>query len=193
MNVSINKPCHENWDEMTPNQQGAFCGKCIKTVIDFSSKSINEIKEFFNTTQQQRICGRFETEQLTNLSFDNFYSKFKKFHFSKRIAFVVCFTFGAWLFGGDRVSAQTQPIKHIKGDVAYVPEKKDTTKKCIKPPTEKNMIMGKVAAPKNPSDTIKTKPIDNRNKTNHEHFKMGEVMATPTQTLKPKPKTTKKK
>ena len=193
MNVSINKPCHENWAEMTPNQQGAFCGKCIKTVIDFSSKSINEIKEFFNTTQQQRICGRFETEQLTNLSFDNFYSKFKKFHFSKRIAFIVCLTFGAWLFGGNSVSAQTQPIEHIKGDVAYVPEKKDTTKKCIKPPPEKNMIMGKVAAPKNPSNTIKTKPIDNRNKTNHEHFKMGEVMATPTQTVKPKPKTTKKK
>ena len=118
MNVSINKPCHENWAEMTPNQQGAFCGKCIKTVIDFSSKSINEIKEFFNTTQQQRICGRFETEQLTNLSFDNFYSKFKKFHFSKRIAFIVCLTFGAWLFGGNSVSAQTQPIEHIKGDVA---------------------------------------------------------------------------
>ena len=53
--------------------------------------------------------------------------------------------------------------------------------------------MGKVAAPKNPSDTIKPKPIDNRNKTNPEQFKMGEVMATPTHTVKPKPKATKKK
>ena len=69
MNVSINKPCHENWAEMTPNQQGAFCGKCIKTVIDFSSKSINEIKEFFNTTQQQRICGRFETKRNNLVGF----------------------------------------------------------------------------------------------------------------------------
>ena len=193
MTISINKPCHENWTEMTPNQQGAFCGKCVKTVVDFSTKSISEIKEFFNTNQEQKVCGRFQTEQLTSLSFDAFYSKFKGFHFSKRIAFIVCFMFGTWLFGGNNANAQTQANEHIKGDIAYVPEKKDTIKKCVKPPPEKKMIMGKVAAPKNPSDTIKPKPKNNTTKTNPEHFKMGEVMAIPTQTVKPKPKPTKNK
>ncbi len=177
MNISIKTPCHENWAEMTPNQHGAFCGKCVKTVVDFSTKSISEIKEFFNNTEEQKVCGRFETEQLSNLSFDNFYSKFNGFHFSKRIAFIICFTFGTWLFGNSSVFAQTQPVEHIKGDVAYVPEKKDTTKKCVKPPPEKNMIMGKVAAP------VK-QPVKNEN----ENYKMGEVMATPTHTIKPKAK-----
>lgn len=182
MDISIKKPCHENWAEMTPNQQGAFCGKCVKTVVDFSTKSMSEIKEFFKTTEEQKVCGRFETEQLVNLSFDNFYSKFKGFHFSKRIAFVVCFTFGAWLFGNNSVFAQTQPIEHIKGDVAYVPEKKDTTKKCVKPPPEKNITMGKVAAPVKP-------PIKKENK----NYIMGGAKAIPTQTVKPEPKVTKKK
>ena len=76
MNISIKKPCHENWNEMTPNEQGAFCGKCVKTVVDFSTKTIDEIKDFFNSTTEEKVCGRFETTQLTSLSFDDFYSKF---------------------------------------------------------------------------------------------------------------------
>ena len=84
MEISIQKPCHENWDTMTPNEQGAFCGKCVKTVVDFSHKSIEEIKEFFIGKQNEKVCGRFEKTQLTSLSFDAFYNEFKGFHFTKR-------------------------------------------------------------------------------------------------------------
>jgi hypothetical protein len=161
MTISINKPCQENWAEMTPDQQGAFCGKCLKTVVDFSTKSLSEIKEFFMATQEQKVCGRFETEQLTNLSFDHFYSRFKRFHFSKRLAIIVCFTFGTWLFESNNAFAQT-----TKGEVAYIQEKKDTTKKCVKPPPDKNMIMGKVMAPKRtPVDSVKM----------NQHYLMGEA------------------
>ena len=40
MEISIQKPCHENWDSFTPNEQGAFCGKCVKTVIDFDANPL---------------------------------------------------------------------------------------------------------------------------------------------------------
>lgn len=166
MTISINKPCQENWAEMTPDQQGAFCGKCLKTVVDFSTKSLSEIKEFFSATQEQKVCGRFETEQLTNLSFDHFYSRFKRFHFSKRLAIIVCFTFGACLFESNNAFAQTKLIEHVKGDVKYVNEGNDTTKKCVKPPQDKNMIMGKVMLPKRtPVDSVKMK----------QHYLMGEA------------------
>jgi hypothetical protein len=120
MEISIKKPCHENWDAMTPNEQGAFCGKCVKTVVDFSNKSIEEIKEyFFIGKQDEKVCGRFEKTQLASLSFDAFYNEFKGFHFTKRFAVILYFTFGMWLFNASSVHAQTQELT-IKGDVQVV-------------------------------------------------------------------------
>ena len=184
MTISINKPCQENWAEMTPDQQGAFCGKCLKTVIDFSTKSLSEIKDFFSAIQEQKVCGRFETEQLTNLSFDQFYSRFKRFHFSKRLAIIVCFTFGTWLFEINNAFAQTKLIEHVKGDVKYVNEGNDTTKKCVKPPPDKNMIMGKVMVPKRtPVDSVKM----------NQHYLMGEsAVESFNQSVKPKKARSKK-
>ena len=107
MDISIKEPCHENWSDMTPNQQGAFCGKCMKTVVDFSTKTVDEIKIFFNSINEQNMCGRFKTTQLKDLSFDDFYSRFSNFHFSKRILLIICLTFAAWLFGSNNLIAQT--------------------------------------------------------------------------------------
>ena len=166
MTISINKPCQENWAEMTPDQQGAFCGKCLKSVIDFSTKSVSEIKDFFMATHEQKVCGRFEKEQLTELNFDHFYTQFKRFHFSKRLAIIVCFIFGACLFESNNAFAQTKRIEHVKGDVKYVNQGNDTTKNCVKPPPEKNLIMGKVMLPKRtPVDSVKM----------NQHYLMGEA------------------
>ncbi|MBI3519701.1 MAG: hypothetical protein HY062_10135 [Bacteroidetes bacterium] len=187
MEISIKKPCHENWEAMTPTEQGAFCGKCVKTVIDFSSKSLDEIKQFFAGKQNEKICGRFETSQLTSLSFDAFFREFKGFNFTKRFAVILYFTFGMWLFGASSALAQTP--EHVKGDIKVdhtimggvraMPT--DTTKQCTKPnPRNTNKaVKGKVAV-------IQQKPIE-------ETVKMGEVEALPpkkeaTKSQKPKPK-----
>ncbi len=115
MEISIKKPCHENWSEMTPNEQGAFCGKCVKTVVDFSTRSLEEIRDFFAGRREEKICGRFEERQLTALSFDAFFERFKRFEFTKRFAVILFFTFGLWLFGATPLSAQSK--EPIKGDV----------------------------------------------------------------------------
>src|SRR6185312_6798590 len=47
INISIPKPCHENWDTMSVNEQGRHCGSCNKTVVDFSSYTDKELFEFF--------------------------------------------------------------------------------------------------------------------------------------------------
>jgi hypothetical protein len=61
--LSIPKPCHENWDRMTPNDQGRFCAACQKTVVDFTSMNDRELIEFFKQPQGS-VCGRLNTTQL---------------------------------------------------------------------------------------------------------------------------------
>lgn len=62
--VTIPNPCHENWNGMTAAEQGRFCGKCCKTVIDFSSKTNDEILSILKSKQSERVCGHFNTEQV---------------------------------------------------------------------------------------------------------------------------------
>jgi hypothetical protein len=61
--LSIPKPCQENWDAMTPREQGRFCGSCQKTVVDFSTMSDRQIAEFFKRPLSS-VCGRFVADQL---------------------------------------------------------------------------------------------------------------------------------
>jgi hypothetical protein len=62
--LSIPKPCHENWDAMTPVEKGRFCGSCQKQVVDFSNMSDRQVAEFFKKPSSGSVCGRFMTDQL---------------------------------------------------------------------------------------------------------------------------------
>jgi hypothetical protein len=142
MDISIKKPCHENWDNMTPNEQGAFCHKCVKNVIDFSEKTVEEIKAFFTMKKEnERVCGRFTGEQMTELSFDAWFRRFRKFSLVKKMAVVLFFTFGLSLFGSGRIFAQSL---HLKGDVAVErPVMKQGKVKAIKKDTVFNETIKK--------------------------------------------------
>jgi hypothetical protein len=63
ISITIPTPCHENWDAMTPQDTGKFCGSCQKTVIDFSNMSDRQVAEFFKKPKGA-VCGRFHTDQL---------------------------------------------------------------------------------------------------------------------------------
>lgn len=110
MEISIKEACHENWNDMSPNEQGAFCNKCVKTVIDFTDKSLEEIKSFFARRGQESTCGRFEDKQLSALSFDAFFERFRNFEFTKRFAVILFFTFGLGLFGVSTATAQSDSL-----------------------------------------------------------------------------------
>lgn len=62
--IYIPEPCHEDWSKMTPNQQGAFCKSCCKTVVDFSNKTKEEINNYLSENTDKKICGRFKTSQI---------------------------------------------------------------------------------------------------------------------------------
>jgi len=63
LNLSIAKPCSENWSNFTATHDGAFCGTCQKVVVDFTRMGDVDIANFFATSA--RTCGRFRIEQLT--------------------------------------------------------------------------------------------------------------------------------
>jgi len=65
MKISIPTPCHEKWEEMTPNERGRFCASCQKTVVDFTGWTDNQLVEFF-LNNQNNICGRFTAFQLNH-------------------------------------------------------------------------------------------------------------------------------
>lgn len=66
--ITIPKPCHENWDKMTPNENGRFCMSCSKTVIYFTTMLPEEIQQFFIQNKNQKVCGRFKNSQLETIT-----------------------------------------------------------------------------------------------------------------------------
>ncbi len=61
--LNIPTPCHEDWEKMTPCEQGRFCSSCRKTVIDFTSWSDKALYEFFSKNTAP-VCGNFFSSQL---------------------------------------------------------------------------------------------------------------------------------
>ena len=66
--LQIPEPCHENWAEMTPSEQGRFCQNCQKIVVDFSKMSDRDLTQWFVALAGERVCGRVNPKQL-NRSF----------------------------------------------------------------------------------------------------------------------------
>jgi hypothetical protein len=63
LQLHIPEPCHENWNAMTPREQGRFCGSCQKVVVDFSVMTDKEILDYFSKASEH-VCGRFVNDQL---------------------------------------------------------------------------------------------------------------------------------
>ena len=61
--IIVDNPCHQNWDDMTVAGSGRFCNQCQKTVIDFTSWSDAVLYQFF-AKNPTNVCGRFLNTQL---------------------------------------------------------------------------------------------------------------------------------
>lgn len=60
----IADPCHENWQQMQPKEEGRFCGSCQKTVVDFTTMSDQEVLQYISRAGSM-LCGRFNNDQLS--------------------------------------------------------------------------------------------------------------------------------
>ena len=61
--LHIPEPCHENWDSMSPTEQGRFCNSCEKEVVSFANKTDAQIVAYFKNAPT-KVCGQFRPEQL---------------------------------------------------------------------------------------------------------------------------------
>lgn len=62
INISIPKPCHENWQTMNPTEKGRFCASCQKDIFDFTKATDKQIIEAYS--KNKNLCGRFLNTQL---------------------------------------------------------------------------------------------------------------------------------
>ena len=62
--IEIPKPCYESWESMLPAEDGRFCTVCDKVVIDFTSMSDLEIKDYFLKISDTKLCGRFNAKNV---------------------------------------------------------------------------------------------------------------------------------
>ncbi len=60
--IRIPEPCHEDWAKMTATEKGKFCNVCTKEVIDFTSKTDEELVKILS--ENKNTCGRIKKSQL---------------------------------------------------------------------------------------------------------------------------------
>ena len=61
--LQIPVPCREDWNKMTPAENGRHCALCNKEVIDFTLMTDQQIIAFFQKPASQ-VCGRLNEYQL---------------------------------------------------------------------------------------------------------------------------------
>lgn len=61
---TIENPCDESWNDMTPETDGRFCDSCEKSVVDFTQMSDFSIVNYLENHKHEKVCGRFTKPQL---------------------------------------------------------------------------------------------------------------------------------
>ena len=122
--LQIPKPCHENWNNMTPTQKGKFCDVCEKEVFDFTKTSNYTLAKRLDNNKN--ICGRYKKSQIgTELD------SFESFNFSRFAAIfslTTLFTISTPAFAQGEVKMG----KVVKTDVSYKSILKNNIAKKIK-------------------------------------------------------------
>lgn len=111
----IPKPCHENWNSMTPQEKGRHCDVCSKVVVDFTQKTPVEVDKIMNEAEGS-VCGNFSIDQL------NHEAQMKVFKnpnnlFNRNFKYFAMSVFGFFAFN-KKAEAQMKGKVAIRGDVA---------------------------------------------------------------------------
>jgi hypothetical protein len=107
--ISIPTPCLENWDAMTPEAKGRFCGSCAKVVVDFSVMTDNEVLNYFKKNSTN-TCGHFTIDQLDRSIIETQLQPKKNWRYWLA-------SIASLLVISQRSNAQVkEPIQIIKGD-----------------------------------------------------------------------------
>jgi hypothetical protein len=56
LTLSIKEACHEQWKDMTPVEQGAYCGSCCRQVVDFTAFTDQELLDYMYQKKGQTVA-----------------------------------------------------------------------------------------------------------------------------------------
>ena len=153
--ITIPKPCHENWNTMTPKEKGRFCSSCSKVVVDFTKKSSEEIQDYIVENKNQRVCGHFYKKQLDSIVIEIPQVTFKQqLSFQKLFVLALFFVMGTTLFSCQYKDGKKQKIenvilvdtiKKVEKEIETHKIERDSTsntiKKTVPPPPETTGIV----------------------------------------------------
>ncbi|RZS93181.1 carboxypeptidase-like regulatory domain-containing protein [Aquimarina brevivitae] len=108
-NLSIQKPCTQNFNHFAPTPKGGFCDSCKKEVVDFSTMKSEEINTYFKNHSAQNTCGRFKTDQFTTYTYPTLTKKRTNFINSLVLGCIAFFSFA-------KAQAQENSTKEVVAD-----------------------------------------------------------------------------
>lgn len=138
--ISVPKPCHEDWNAMSPRQQGRHCAQCDHVVADLTRATDAQLVALF-TSDAKPKCARFDPKKL-----DRALGATEPRH--ARALPLAAFTSLVAVAAGHETMAQGGPVAKpvmlsepaivqplpppplVTGKMMLVPEPKDSTVKC---------------------------------------------------------------
>lgn len=112
--IAIPKPCHEDWNAMTPAEKGKFCSSCSKTVVDFTKQSTKEIQEYLLENRNKKVCGHFYKKQLDTIVIEIPLHTFQRqLSFQKLFILALFFAMGTTLFSCKYTDGKKQKIENV--------------------------------------------------------------------------------
>lgn len=115
LKITIPKPCHEDWNKMTPDATGKFCHKCETSVIDFTKMSAIEIQKYFIENKGKKICGKFNNKQLDKLIIKIPYQVLETpMRFHKMFLLALLMAMGTTLFSCQNQNGEKQKIDGVE-------------------------------------------------------------------------------
>ncbi len=120
-NLQIQKPCSENWNLMNATEKGAYCQKCATEVIDFTSKSQEEIKSVIKRIGGSTFCSRISNSQLNQLNqeFEEWGKMNSPSFFQSKFLFSMILIFGLSLFSCETEEGRqkVEKIHHVASQI----------------------------------------------------------------------------
>ena len=158
MRPIIQKPCHEQWQSLSPNSTGRFCKLCQKTVVDFTEMSDDSIMNYLQQNKDEKTCGRFKTRQL-DIPITTITKQTQKINYVQMLLTGVV-AFITSCFGGQQprnvgetsLKQKKDTTEHLLGDTILreennIYQQKNNKKKIENITIEENNILGEIEVP----------------------------------------------
>ncbi len=172
--ISVPNPCNENWNSMTPKNQGRFCSSCQLVVTDFTKMDDQEIIQYFRTHQHEKICGHFRNEQLTRMKITITPAQLQNSNWSiiQQIRIAIFLVFASTLFS----CKSSDPNKHTPEIIIQQEDSLEKIKNSNYDTERRTTGKGRLNAPKE----VESSKINTSHKSN---FNSHEIQGEPERNL----------